>query len=118
MIREPFAGGGAERLDEVQVIMRRYRRAVAQIGRQQRQFGLDIGTRSIPAQQGIDSEAVTKIVNPWQLPFRCDDTALLEQWLQTELQTGAAIGSSTPGGIPDKSCIRRNREPPVLRARR
>ena len=50
--------------------MRRYRRTVPQVGRQQGQFGLDIGAGSVPAQQGIHSEAMPKIVDPWQAsPF-------------------------------------------------
>ena len=67
MIREPLAGRGAERFDEVQVMMRRYGRAVPQVGRQQGQFGLNIGAGSVPAQQGIDSETVPKIVDSRQL---------------------------------------------------
>ena len=58
MIREPLAGRGAERFDEVQVIMRRHSRAMAQVGRQQRQFRLNINARSVPAQQGIHGKAI------------------------------------------------------------
>jgi hypothetical protein len=47
---ESLAGGGAERFDEVQVMMRRYDRTVPQLGRQQGQLGLNIGAGSVPAQ--------------------------------------------------------------------
>ena len=63
MLREPLAGGGAERFDEVQVMMRRHDRTVTQVGRQQGQLSLDIGAGSVPAQQSIDSEAMTKILD-------------------------------------------------------
>jgi hypothetical protein len=39
--------------------MRRQRRAVPQVGRQQRELDLDISAGSVPAQQGIDSKAMT-----------------------------------------------------------
>src|ERR1039458_2373959 len=55
-----------------------------------------------------------KIVNPWQLSFQRDNAALLKQWPQTELQTRSAISSSTPGGVPDESCVRSSRKPPLL----
>jgi hypothetical protein len=58
MLREPLAGRGADWFDEVQVMMRRHDRTVTQVGRQQRQLCLNIGAGSVPAQQGIDSEAV------------------------------------------------------------
>jgi len=58
MCREPLAGSGAEWFDEVQVMVCRHDRTVAQVGRQQGQLSLDIGAGSVPAQQGIHSEAV------------------------------------------------------------
>jgi hypothetical protein len=58
MIREPLASRRAEWFDEVQVMMRRHDRTVTQVGRQQGQLSLNIGAGSVPAQQGIDSEAV------------------------------------------------------------
>ena len=96
MIREPLAGRGAERFDEVQVIMRRYGRAVPQVGRQQRQFGFDIGAGSVPAQQGIHSEAVSKVVNPWQLAFSGDDAAVFEAGAERVSQSRTAIRSVRP----------------------
>ena len=113
MVSKPFAGSCAEWLDEVQVMVSRYRRAVAQIGCQQWQLGVDVDTHSIPAQQRVYREGMTKIVNPWKFPFQCDDTALLKQWPQTELQTRSAISSSTPGGVPDESCVWSSCEPPL-----
>jgi len=58
MLREPLAGRGAEWFDEVQVMMRRHDRTVTQVGCQQGQLSLDICAGPVPAQQGIDSEAV------------------------------------------------------------
>jgi hypothetical protein len=58
MLRESLAGRGAEWFDEVQVMMRRNNRTVTQVGRQQGQLSLNIGAGSVPALQGIDSEAV------------------------------------------------------------
>jgi hypothetical protein len=58
MLREPLAGRGADWFYEVQVMMRRHDRTVTQVGRQQGQLSLNIGAGSVPAQQGIDSEAV------------------------------------------------------------
>src|ERR1700694_1162419 len=77
-VSKPFAGGSAEWFDKVQVIVSRYRRAVAQIGCQQWQFGIDVDTHSIPAQQRVYCEGMSKIVNPWRSPFQRDDTASLE----------------------------------------
>ena len=109
-IREPFAGRGAERFDEVQVIMRRYHRAVPQVGCQQRQLGFDIGAGPVPAQQSVHSEAMSKIVNPWQAAFRGDDAAFLKQRLNRVSQGRAAICSSAPGGVPDEGRIWEKRE--------
>jgi hypothetical protein len=81
MIREPLAGRSAERFDEVQVIVRGYHRAVPQVGCQQRQLGFDIGAGPVPAQQGVYSKAMSKVVNPWQPAFRGDDAAFLKQGL-------------------------------------
>jgi hypothetical protein len=53
MLRESLTGGKAERLDEMQVIVRRHCRAMSQVGRQQGQFGIDIGAGPVPAQQSI-----------------------------------------------------------------
>jgi len=75
MIREPLAGRGAERFDEVQVIMRRHYRTVPQIGCKQGQLGIDIGARSVPAQQSVNGEAMPKIVDSRRLPFRGDNAA-------------------------------------------
>jgi hypothetical protein len=58
MLRKPPAGRGAEWFDEVQVMMRRHDRTVTEVGRQQGQLSLNIGAGSVPAQLGIDSEAV------------------------------------------------------------
>jgi hypothetical protein len=58
MLRESLARRRADWFDEVQVMMRRHDRTVTQVGRQQGQLSLDIGADSVPAQQGIDSEAV------------------------------------------------------------
>ena len=81
MRREPLAGGGAERFDEVQVIMGRYRGAVPQVGRQQRQLGFDIGSGPVPAQQGIHSKGMAKVVDPRQLAFRSNDAACSKEGL-------------------------------------
>jgi hypothetical protein len=58
MLRKSLTGREAEWLDEVQIIVRRHSRAVSQVSRQQWQFGLNIGTSSIPAQQGVYGETM------------------------------------------------------------
>jgi hypothetical protein len=40
---------------------------MAQVGGQKRKFGVEILTVSIPTQQSVDSEGVTKIVDPGSL---------------------------------------------------
>jgi len=79
MSGKPFTGGRTERLDEVQVVVRGHCRTVPQIRCQQRQFGLDIGAHSVPAQQRIYGKAVPKVMDPWRSSFRGDNTALLEE---------------------------------------
>ena len=75
------------------------------IGGQQREFGPDVGTLLVPAQQGIDGEAVTSIMNARQFSLWGEDRAFLKEGLETELQARAAISPSALGGVPDEGCI-------------
>src|SRR5262249_47175126 len=90
--------------------MCRYSRAVPQVGCQQRQFGFDIGVGSVPAQQGVHSKAMSKVVNAWQLTFRGDDATFLKQGLNSMSQRRAAIRPSAPGGVPNEGRIWGNRK--------
>lgn len=85
---------------EVEVVVREQRRAMPEVGRQQRQLVPDIKTSPVPAQQCVHGEAVSKIMNPRQPSFRCDYVAFLEQRPKCPLQTGGAISSSAPSGVP------------------
>jgi hypothetical protein len=55
---------------------------------------------------------MTKVVNPRQLSFWGDDVALLKQGLENTSQSGPAVSSSTPSGVPYESRIRANGKPP------
>jgi len=86
---------------------------VPQVGGQQRQFGLDIGAGSVPSQEGIHSEAMPQIVDSWRFPLRCDNAAFLQQGLERASQAVAAIGPSTPGGVPYEGRFWGNGELPL-----
>jgi hypothetical protein len=78
---------------------------MAQVGGQQGQLRFDICACSVPAQESIHGKTVPKVVNPWQLSFGSDDTALLKQGFDGVAQARAAIRSATPRRVPDESRI-------------
>jgi hypothetical protein len=57
-----LTGGYADRLDELQVVLRRGDRNVTHVSRQKRQLGLDIGARAVPTQQGLLRKCMTKVM--------------------------------------------------------
>jgi hypothetical protein len=56
---ESLTGERGQRLDELQVILRRDDGDVSHVGRQQRQLGIDIGAGAVPSQQRLDRKGVT-----------------------------------------------------------
>ena len=81
------------------------------LSRQQRQFGIDIGAYPIPAQQCIHGEAVTSVMDPWQLSFGGQDAALSKKRPQTHLQPRPIVCPSTLDRVPNESDVCRYRKP-------
>ena len=79
------------------------------------QVGLDISTLAVPAQQTLNRETVTKVVDSWSPPVPTPNVRRLDQFLQTGAQAGAGIALATPRSVAQQR-LRRCRHAPLLLA--
>src|SRR5260370_10315757 len=63
---EALAGEGSEGLDKVQIVVGGADVDMAHVGRKQGQFRLHVNAGAVPTKQGVNREAVPKVMNAWQ----------------------------------------------------
>jgi hypothetical protein len=73
------AGQGSKRFDKVQIVVRGGYVDMTHIGGQERELRLYFNAGAIPSKQGVNCEAVAKIMNAWQPPVRLLNLRHLEK---------------------------------------
>jgi hypothetical protein len=86
----------------VQIVVGGNDRYVSHVGREERELGLDIDTGPVPSEQGINGEAVSKIMYPRQAAFGGEDPSPSEKIVQAQAKTLGVVGMSPVKAIPDK----------------
>ena len=72
-----FAGGSAQRLGELQVVMGKVWRNMPQVACESRQRGLRLGARAIASSQCFHGKAVAEIMNPGRSAMMTEDIGKL-----------------------------------------
>jgi len=101
---ESFAGGGAQRFGELQIVMGKVWRDMPQIACEPRQRGLRLGTPAVALAQCFHGKAMAEIVNPGSSAMMTEDAGALTSADPIGSQCGGADRSTlvTLAAIPQQ----------------